>query len=236
MPQETVPERTSYREVMAEILHRITDGPWGPGTQLPGEVELAEEFGCSRTTVNRAMREVSNLGFLDRRRKSGTRVRMSPRRQARFEMPVVRGEVEATGAAYRYALIDRRIGAAPDWLRARMDLPEGSPVAHVLCVHFADDRPYQFENRWINATALPQVLGQEFRDTGPNEWLIATVPFSAVEISFRADAADRLAVAHLDQQPGAPVFTIERATRWQDQAITFVTLIHPGGYRMTTRY
>lgn len=35
-------EKTTFRDVMAEILHRITDGPWGPGTLLPGEVELAE--------------------------------------------------------------------------------------------------------------------------------------------------------------------------------------------------
>ena len=83
-------EKTTFRDVMAEILHRITDGPWGPGTLLPGEVELAEEFRCSRTTMNRALREVSELGFLDRKRKAGTRVRMAPIRQARFEMPIVR--------------------------------------------------------------------------------------------------------------------------------------------------
>ena len=77
-------ETTSFRAVMGEILRRITTGPWGPGTLLPTEVELAGEFGCSRTTINRALREVSDLGLLDRRRKAGTRVRLAPIRQARF--------------------------------------------------------------------------------------------------------------------------------------------------------
>ena len=171
-------EKTTFRDVMAEILHRITDGPWGPGTLLPGEVELAEEFRCSRTTMNRALREVSELGFLDRKRKAGTRVRMAPIRQARFEMPIVRAEVEKTGASYRYALVSREILAAPDWLRARMNLQVGSEVVHLVCLHSANGEAFQLEDRWINGAALPQALQQDFAAIGPNEWLVAAVAFS----------------------------------------------------------
>ena len=229
-------ETTTFREVMAEIVARITEGPWGPGTLLPGEVELAEEFGVSRTTMNRALREVSEQGFLDRRRKAGTRVRMAPIRQARFEMPVVRAEIEKTGADYRYALVSREVVVAPDWLRARMGLKARAKVVHLVCLHFADGMAFQLEDRWINASALPQAVEQDFSVVGPNEWLVATVPFSEVEVSFLAQAADALMVQHLDHALGDPVFCVERATWWQNAAVTLVTLAHQQGYRMTTRY
>ncbi|WP_426034647.1 UTRA domain-containing protein [Cypionkella sp. TWP1-2-1b2] len=229
-------ETTTFREVMAEILQRITEGPWGPGTLLPGEVELAEQFGVSRTTMNRALREVSELGFLDRKRKAGTRVRMAPIRQARFEMPVVRAEIEKTGAVYGYQMVSHEVVVAPDWLQVRMGLKARARVVHLLCLHFADGVAFQLEDRWINAGALPQAEEQDFSEVGPNEWLVATVPFSEVAISFLAAAADAGMVAHLDHALGDPVFCVERATWWQNTAVTLVTLAHRRGYRMTTRY
>lgn len=228
--------RTTFRAVQTEILRRITDGPWGPGTLLPTEAELAAEFGCSRATINRALREIDEQGLIDRRRKSGTRVRMAPVRQARFEIPLVRAEVEATGAVYRYALVRRDLMPAPDALRALLNLAPGMPVVHLVCMHYADGAPYQLEVRWINAAALPQALDQDFATQGPNEWLVATVPFSAVEISFQATAATDLEVTHLNHRPGDPVFHVKRSTWWQGAAITHTALSYRPGYRMTARY
>ncbi len=236
MPTTPPLEKTTFRDVMAEIMQRITEGPWGPGTLLPNEIELAEEFSCSRTTMNRALREVSELGLLDRKRKAGTRVRMAPIRQARFEMPLVRQEIESTGAAYRYGLLSHDCLPAPAWLCERMKLAAGTEVAHLLCIHYADGTAFQLEDRWINAQALPEVLTHDFAEIGPNEWLVATVPYSEVEISFMASAAGELVVTHLDHHLGEPVFCVERATWWQNAAITLVTLSHRRGYRMTTRY
>ena len=227
---------TTFRAVQAEILHRITDGPWGPGTLLPTESDLAQEFGCARATINRALREIAALGLIDRRRKAGTRVRMAPVRQARFEIPLVRAEVEATGATYRYALVSRETLPAPDVLRARLNLTPGARVVHLTCMHYADGAPYQLEDRWINTTALPQAEQQDFTTQGPNEWLVAAVPFSDVEISFQATAATAAEVTHLGHAPGDPVFRVERTTWWQGEGITHVALSYRQGHRMTARY
>lgn len=229
-------ETTRFRDVIDTIVTRITKGPWGPGTLLPSEIDLAAEFGCSRSTMNRALRDVTEMGLIERKRKSGTRVRLTPIRAARFEMPLVRADIEKMGASYRYALIQRTVSLAPDWLCAKMQLTQNSTALHLICVHYADDRAFQLEDRWINLAALPQAGTQDFSEIGPNEWLIATVPFSEVEVSFVAKAADNLVAKYLGQAQGDPVFCLERATWWQKLPITFVTLSHGPNHRLTTRY
>lgn len=226
----------SYRDIKADLLRKITLGHWKPGSQLPSEQELADSYGSARATVNRAMRELATEGFIERKRKAGSHVRMAPVRQARFDIPIVRKEIEATGAAYRYALVKREMQAAPDWLRARLKLAPNGKVLHLVCMHYADSAPYQFEDRWINLTAIPKAARADFSDTGPNEWLIGAIPFSDVEISFSATSADAVLAEHLDCRPGDALFQIERSTWWQGRAVTAVRLCFRRGHRMTTRY
>lgn len=226
----------TYRDIKADILRQITRGALTPGSQIAGEVELAEHYGVTRVTVNRALRELAAEGIIERRRKSGTRVRLSPLRQARFDIPVVRHEVEERGAAYSHAVLSRREVPAPGWLAAQIGLAANAPVLHLTCLHHADGAPYQHEDRWINLGQLPQARGVDFADLGPTEWLIAQIPFSEVEVGLTAEAADAELAACMGCAPGTPLLQMERATRWEGQPVTFVRLSHHPGYRMTTRY
>lgn len=228
--------KATYKDVKADILSKITKGEWPPGSLVANEVDLAETYGCARATVNRAMRELAEEGIIERRRKAGTRVRMSPIRQARFDIPIMRDEIEEKGAAYRYALVSCSAETAPDWLRARLNLPEGGKALHLICMHYADGMPYEHEDRWINLTALPNAETADFSDAGPTEWLLSAIPFSKVEISLSAGSADRGLADHLDCSTGDPVFTVERSTWWQGDAVTYVRLTYRPGHRLTTRY
>lgn len=226
----------TYRDIKADLLRKITEGEWKPGSLIPNELDLAAHYGVARATVNRAMRELSEDGLVERKRKAGTRVRLSPIRQARFDIPIVRRQIEDQGLIYRYKLIRSESGPVPDWLRARLQLLQPARVRHLECLHFADGIPYQFEDRWINLTLLPQAEGADFSLTGPNEWLVTTVPFSDAEISFSATSADSDLATHLGCAIGDPLMLVERSTRWQGQAVTFVRLVHQRGFRMTTQY
>lgn len=60
---------------VAGVLHaRISDGTYPLGTLLPPQRELAEEFGVSRDTVQRALRDLTNGGWITSRQGSGSRV------------------------------------------------------------------------------------------------------------------------------------------------------------------
>lgn len=227
---------TGYRDIKAQIQRSILGGDWAPGAAIPAETDLAAEWGVARATVNRALRELADEGLIERKRKSGSRVRLAPVRQARFDIPLVRREIESRGATYRLHLIERAETSAPDWLAARLGLDRLTPVLHLVCLHHADATPWQFEDRWINLNLLPEARDVDFSQTGPNEWLVARVPFTDVEIDVTAMAAGPALATHLACAPGDPLLTIERATRWHGRPVTFVRLSHQPGHRMTTQY
>ena len=43
-------DRVSFRTIKDEIARRIGDKVWPPGTLIPGEAALADEFGAARAT------------------------------------------------------------------------------------------------------------------------------------------------------------------------------------------
>jgi len=138
--------KLGFREIKLEVFKRIREGEWGPGSLLRGEVELAAEFGRARATLNRAMQELSDDGIIERRRKGGSRVKLAPARQVAFEIPLVRAEIESTGAEYQYALLEDAVDVAPRQLQTRLGLTSSARVMHIKCWHSGDRVSYQFED------------------------------------------------------------------------------------------
>lgn len=227
---------TSWQSVQRELLRRINEGAWSPGGQVPNEADLAAEFGCARTTVNRAMRALADAGLLDRRRRAGTRVALHPTSRVVLAIPVIRLEVEARGHAWRQQVLERAVTVPPTAVSRRLAVPADTEMLHVVSLHFADDAPFLCENRWINLAALPGAAEADFAAVSANEWLLANVPYTTGEIAFSAVAADQELAARLDVATGAALFTIDRAT-WNDGApITAVRLSYAPGYRLETRF
>ncbi|SEU46678.1 GntR family transcriptional regulator [Nonomuraea wenchangensis] len=64
-----------FREVAHDIRAKIEDGTYPLGQKLPTEVELAEQYGVTRVTVNRALRILVAEGWVRVHRGVGTIVR-----------------------------------------------------------------------------------------------------------------------------------------------------------------
>jgi GntR family transcriptional regulator len=54
------------------LAARIEDGTYPPEARLPAELDLAEEFGSSRSSVRRAVEELRQRGLVETVRGKGT--------------------------------------------------------------------------------------------------------------------------------------------------------------------
>lgn len=231
----SMPAIRNWQAVRDEVRRRIAERLWRPGDFIPHETDLAHEFGCARATVNRALRELAQEGLLDRRRKAGTRVAVNPVRRARFDIPVIRDEIESRGSACRHTILSREMLAPPPDIRARMRIASGTELLHLRTLYTADGAPYVVEDRWINPDAVPAALDETFADVSPNEWLVREVPFDGGDFTFSAITSTPAEAVALSCEVGIGLFLLVRTTWSGGSVITSVRLVFHPGHSMHTR-
>lgn len=227
-------DTNSWQGIKSEVMRRINNRRWQPGDLIPGEVELAEEFGCARATVNRALRDLAETGLLDRKRKAGTRVALNPVRKATVEIPVIRKDVESRGKIYSFDVLDRKELAPSTALQQQYGLTASAPLLGLWTLHRADGAPFAYEERWINLSVVPEIIEADLETLSANEWLVRNTPLSRGEFTFSAGNATA-AESHLLNCPeDAALFIVNRSTWVVDDAITAVRLIYAPGFSMKT--
>lgn len=230
----TAEPRLSWKDVRDEIHGAILSGDYGPGDRLPRDADIAEQMNCARSTVQRAMQDLSDSGLVERRRKGGTRVRREPVTRATLDIPITRREVEQKGARYGYQLIRSREAPAPRPVLAAFELGAPQRMLRVEALHLSDGRPYMLEDRWISLETVPEISEVDLARDSANEWLVLNRPYSRCDLRFYAISADPRTAELLDVTEGAALFVIERTT-WIDSApITTVKTVAAPGYQLLT--
>ncbi len=206
---------TGWQEVQAEVLRRIQNREWPPGGLIPGEVALAREFGCARATVNRALQALADDGWLERRRRAGTRVALSPLRRAQMSVAVLRKEVEALGKTYGHRLLMRKVAGC---------------LLSLQTLHQADGAPYGIEDREIDLTHIPAAGSADFTILSANEWLVQNAPFDHGNMSYMSEGATAFDARHLECEEATPLLVLYRETFSEAGRITRVRLAHAPGH------
>ncbi|MDR1280879.1 MAG: GntR family transcriptional regulator [Opitutaceae bacterium] len=73
-PDRHAEQPTKLKAIYQCLEKRITSGVWPVGTQIPTEMELAEEFECGRSTISKAVAWLAHDGWVERKTRAGTRV------------------------------------------------------------------------------------------------------------------------------------------------------------------
>ncbi|MEE9333076.1 MAG: GntR family transcriptional regulator [Granulosicoccaceae bacterium] len=222
----------TWQDIHERIRGNILNRTWSPGELIPGEAELAEKFGCARTTVNRAMRELATAGVIDRKRRAGTRVTVQRTRRVTAEIPIIRTQVEAQGLEYSFCVQTKKLLVPNTTITQIMRLRAQQKALHIQSLHLANGVPFIHEDRWINTHTIPEVLKVDFNQTSVNEWLVENVPLTKGEFVIEAVASSKRVAAALEISCGDSILSSERATWLDDRSVTLVTLYYAPGHQM----
>jgi GntR family transcriptional regulator, histidine utilization repressor len=218
----------AFQVIKNYLLAEIQAGNWKEGDAIPSEQVLARQFGVSRMTVNRAVRELTDGQLLSRIQGSGTYVAQHKYQATLVEIKSIADEVRARGHRHRSELhlLERSRGLRQITLPFK--LRTGALLFHSVIVHFENDVPIQVEDRWVNPKLAPDYMQLNFSLVTPNEYLMRAAPLEGVYYCIEALAAPRDIAGMLRIAPNDPCLVLRRRTLSLGIVASVVTMWHPG--------
>lgn len=222
-----------YAKVKQAISKKISAGEWRPHDRIPSEAELVAQFGFSRMTINRALRELTDEGLLVRLQGVGTFVAEPKGQSALFEIRSIADEIAARHHQHRCEVLKLESIRADFTLATALGVEEGTPVFHSVMVHFENEVPVQIEDRCVNAAVAPDYLQQDFTRTTPHAYLSRVAPLTEGEHIVEAIRATAEEYSLLQIDDGEPCLLIHRRTWSTQHIVSYARLLFPGSrYRL----
>jgi GntR family transcriptional regulator len=200
---------------LADALRaRLVARDLGPRGALPGEVDLAREYGTSRVTVRRALDLLRQEGLVTSRRGAGWFAAVDPLRQPLGRVRTVEAAVEAAGATPGRRIITFGFVDAPAAIADALRLPPAeAEVLRVERVNLADDEPFALVTVWVRADIGADVSRADVARTTFYDLLpIRGVELESVHQTITAEIAEANVAALLECEPGDPLLLVRRVT------------------------
>ena len=221
----------AYEQVKAWIKQHIGSGQWKPGDGVPSEAALMQQFGISRMTVNRALRELAAEGLVTRIQGSGTRVAQLHRISSRLTIRDIREEVMERGHVHTTRVIHAEREKAGAEVAQSLGLRAGAAVFHTVLIHMENGVPIQYEDRYVNPMAAPGYLDTDFTETSPTLHLLRHAPLTEASYSIEACLPSVVEAKELAIKRTEPCLVMMRRTVSGSHVASIARLIYPG-----TRY
>lgn len=218
----------AYEHVKAFVKSKINLGAWRAGDPVPSESVLQQQFGVSRMTVSRALRELVVEGVVTRVRGSGTVVAQLHRILSTLAFRDIEEEVLEREHAHATQVIVLESICANAALGQILKLPTGAKVFHSVFMHYEDAVPIQFEDRHVNPQSAPHYLDNDFETTTPTQYLLEHAPLTETSYSIEACLPSPREARCLRIKRSEPCLVMTRRIVSGLHVASLMRLVYPG--------
>ncbi len=217
-----------YEQLKQAIASRVRDGSWAALQRVPSEAELVKALAVSRMTANRALRELTTEGILQRQQGVGTFVAEKKLPSALSEIHDIAEEIASRGNQHRAEVLCLERAQASQQEASGLGVRTGHPVFRSLLLHFENQLPIQLESRVINAELAPEYLEQDFTSVTPSAYLSRIAPLTEGEHLVEAVLATAEQANWLQMNVTEPCLQIQRRTWSRGELVASARLLSPG--------
>jgi GntR family histidine utilization transcriptional repressor len=226
-----------YKKVKSYVLRHVNSGAWPEGHRLPSESEFSQQFGLSRLTVHRAIRELSEDGIVVRTAGVGTFVAPAKPQSTVLDVRNIADEIRERGHRHDAEVHLLRAERIDEELADAFNLPVGAEIFHSIVVHRENQVAVQLEDRYVNPSFAPGYLEQDFSKISPYQFLARFGQPDEVEHIIESVMPDVQVRRYLRMKPGEPCLLLRRRTWVKSLVASRAELFHPGArYRLGGRF
>ena len=220
-----------------DLERKILSGAWPPGSRIPYEHQLMEQFSCSRMTVSKVLNGLSDRGLIVRRQRAGSFVASPSGERSIMEIEDLADIASRTGRIYRHLILKRLERTAARKERTELDLAAKSRVLEVCCRHELDAVPIAWEERLIVLSTVPDAATESFETVPPGTWLLRHVPWTEAKHVISGLNAGPEVAQQLNIVPWDACLELHRRTWLQGMPVTDVRQVYAASrYRFSGRF
>jgi GntR family histidine utilization transcriptional repressor len=233
----TAQEKPRYQQLKDEIIAGISSGRLRPRDRVPSENELVGSAGVSRMTANRALRELTDEGYVERVAGVGTFVADLRAASHVLQVRSIADEIAHRGHTHSAVVLARAEECARGDVARALQVAEGEQVLHLCVVHRENGAPIQHEDRYVLKAFAPDCLAQDFSRITPSAYLSTVSPLQEAEQTVQAVMPEPAVQQSLHMQPGEPCLLVRRLTWADGRPVSLARLHHPGArFELAGRY
>lgn len=148
-----------YKNIINMLKIEINGSNYNIGDFLPSEKELAKQYAISRNTLRKALKELEDDGWIERRHGSGSWIKKkyfqtATNRSDSFSFTQIVNSENKTPSSQ---VLKFELQYASEEISKMLQLLPGEPVYYVKRLRLINNIPIQLEESWMSATRFPEL-------------------------------------------------------------------------------
>jgi GntR family transcriptional regulator len=221
-----------YVQLIDLIKEMIRADAWKPGTKIPGELELCDSYGVSRTVVRQALRELELEGLVSARKGKGTFVTepkinegLAQKLTGFYQDMVERGLKPTT------EVLHHRVVRCPASIAEHLQIAPGSQVIDINRIRSVEGSAIQLVNSFVPYDLCPKLATVDLTNRSLYEYLETECGLFIVRGRrlIEAVAANELEAKLLSVERGSPLVMLDSVSYLEDgRPVEYYHAVHRG--------
>lgn len=221
-----------YIQLINILKEKVQSETWKPGDQIPGEQDLCELYGVSRTVVRQALLELELEGMIHRRKGKGTFIALPKISEGLvqkltgfYQDMVERGLNPVT------RVLHQKVVPADEKVARFLNIKQGDQVIDILRLRFINDEPILLVTTYIPFEICPALATADITNRSLYEFLETEcgIFIAKGHRYMEAVLAKEMEAELLGIEPGAPLLMLDSISYSDsDRPIEYYQALHRG--------